>query len=147
MRKYFMRLSLVGLIILSILLVSCSGSITGNVIGHKTDMHISKTITPLETEELIAENTGNEDFTIIDVRTPQEFMKGHLNGATLINYYDSTFSDQLEKLDKEQTYLIYCRTGLRSESTLQMMKNMKFTKVYSLEGGIIAWQATGHKIN
>jgi len=59
---------------------------------------------------LIQKNKGNPDFVILDVRTPAEFADEHIENAINLDYYSETFRDDLNKLDKTKTYLIYCRT-------------------------------------
>lgn len=47
---------------------------------------------------------------VIDVRTPEEFATGHLDGAVNINWEDPTFTDQVATLDKDGVYVLYCRS-------------------------------------
>lgn len=80
---------------------------------------------------------------LIDVRTPKEFAEGHLKGARMINFYDKDFLDQMSKLDKKKELYIYCRSGNRSGQAAEKLKNIGFTKVYDLQGGIKKWNAKG----
>jgi rhodanese-related sulfurtransferase len=77
------------------------------------------------------------------VRTPKEYTAGHLSGAINLDYYSNNFRTDLEQLDKSKTYLIYCRTGRRSGVTLNMMRELGFSGVYDIAGGIKAWLAKG----
>ncbi|HEB29524.1 MAG TPA: rhodanese-like domain-containing protein [Spirochaetes bacterium] len=95
------------------------------------------------TLELIEENAENPDFVILDVRTPSEFKDGHLENAENLDYYADTFKDELGKLDKNKTYLIYCKTGNRSGKSLKIMDEMGFTKVYNMLGGFKDWSSKG----
>lgn len=81
---------------------------------------------------------------ILDVRTPAEFGQGHIEGATLINFYDSNFKDQVDELDKTQTVYVYCRSGGRSGNAARVMEDLGFQNVVDLSGGITSWQAKGH---
>ncbi len=81
------------------------------------------------------------DVVILDVRTPQEVAQGAIKGAVNINLYDPNFEQEIEKLDKNKTYLVYCRSGHRSGIASQKMVAKGFGKVYNLEGGYIAWSA------
>jgi rhodanese-related sulfurtransferase len=101
------------------------------------------TILPKGAYELIQQNKGNPNFVLIDVRTPEEFMSGHIEGAVNINYHDNDFIENLDKQDKNKTYLIYCRTGRRSGDTLNVMKRLKFKEVYRILGDIVRWKAEG----
>ncbi|MEL6275066.1 MAG: rhodanese-like domain-containing protein, partial [Bacteroidota bacterium] len=60
---------------------------------------------------------GGEDVIILDVRTPAETDRGVIEGALLIDYRSPGFEDELAKLDKEKTYLVYCQSGGRSART------------------------------
>ena len=79
------------------------------------------------------------EAVILDVRTEQEYNEGQIPNHTLINFMGSDFAEQVGKLDKDKTYLLYCRSGGRSERACQMMQNMGFSKLYNLLGGIQAW--------
>lgn len=107
---------------------------------------VFKTISPDEAYKLIQENVNNPDFVIIDIRTPQEFKAGHIPNAINIDYYSPAFKQELDKLDKSKTYLIYCRTGHRSGNTMPIMKELGFQNVYELGGGITAWVAKGYPV-
>lgn len=96
-----------------------------------------------EAADLIDKYNGDTGFAVLDIRTPGEFESGHLPGAILIDLYSQTFVDQLSRLDKEKTFLIYCRTGNRSTKALEIFKKLKFQKVYHLSTGIRAWQSEG----
>lgn len=72
------------------------------------------------------------------MRTLREYESGHLENATLIDFNSPDFLHNIKTLDKEKTYLLYCRSGNRSGKALRMMKNEGFKRVYHLEGGIKA---------
>lgn len=84
--------------------------------------------------------------TVVDVRTPEEFADGHLEGAELIDFYDATFAAQLAELDPDGTYLLYCRSGNRSGQATAMMAELGFDRAYDLEGGVIAWDSQGQAL-
>ncbi|MFC1939447.1 rhodanese-like domain-containing protein [Chloroflexota bacterium] len=92
---------------------------------------------------LIEDNQNNPDFIIIDVRTPQEFADGHVEKANNLDFNSETFRDDLNKLDKDKTYLIYCRSGNRSRNALNIMRELDFGKIYHMSGGIIEWAEEG----
>jgi len=100
-------------------------------------------ITPQEAFTLIQNNQNNPDFVIIDVRTPQEFAEEHIENAINIDFRSETFRDELSKLDKNKTYLIYCRSGGRSGNALNIMEELNFEEVYNMSGGIIVWNTEG----
>ena len=109
----------------------------------ETPTQIIKDITPQEAFALIQNNQDNPDFVIIDVRTPEEFAEGYIENAINLDFYSKTFRDELNKLDKNKTYLIYCRSGSRSGNTLAIMEELNFREVYNILGGFKRWQAEG----
>lgn len=76
------------------------------------------------------------DVTVIDVRTPQEFAAGHIEGALNINVESPDFAAQIADLDPEGTYAVYCRSGNRSRVAMQQMEQAGFANMFGLEGGI-----------
>jgi rhodanese-related sulfurtransferase len=94
------------------------------------------------------QNVDNKKFTelmkqsdavVLDVRTPDEFKGGHLPNALLIDYNSGYFAEQVEKLDRDKTYLVYCASGGRSPRAAQIMTDKGFKHVYNLEQGISRW--------
>lgn len=102
-----------------------------------------KSVGPGEAQALIRENAGNRDFVVLDVRTPGEFARGHLDGAVLVDYRSPGFREEMAGLARTRTYLVYCRTGNRSASALDIMRELGFRSVYHLEGGITRWTEAG----
>jgi len=88
-------------------------------------------IPPQKFKELLQEGPGD----IIDVRTRNEYNNGHLK-KTDYNYdmSSSDFEENVEKLDKDKNYFLYCRTGARSGRATQMMKRKGFEHVYNIGG-------------
>jgi len=112
-------------------------------VGQETPAQIIEDITPQEAFALIQDNQNNPDFVIIDVRTPEEFAEGHIENAVNLDYYSETFRDEVNKLDKNKRYLIYCRSGRRSSNALSVMEELGFREAYNVLGGIIEWKAEG----
>ena len=81
---------------------------------------------------------------IIDVRTPEEWASGHLEGAVRIGIADADFAQQIDTLDKSADYYIYCRSGNRAGQAIDYMKSAGFTGNL-VNGGAVAnaSQATG----
>ncbi len=80
---------------------------------------------------------------VIDVRTPAEFAEGHLEGAVNINWEDAAFADQVQALDKNGVYVLYCRSGNRAGQALDAMKSMGFTNLTNAGGYLDASNLTG----
>lgn len=98
---------------------------------------------PHEAHDLIQAQRDNPDFVILDVRTPAEFAEGHLENAININFYAHTFEQDMSQLDRDKTYLVYCRRGVRRDRTLRLMQALGFERVYNLLGGTVRWQQAG----
>ena len=77
----------------------------------------------------------------LDVRTPGEFMAGHIQGAINIDVEGTEFETEIAKLDKTQTYAIYCQSGRRSSIAVETMQSAGFNKLFNLTNGIQDWQA------
>ena len=81
-------------------------------------------------------------LTIIDVRTPEEFAAGHIEGAVNIDLEGGGFSAGISGLDTSKPYIVYCHSGRRSAIAASTMVAAGFTQIYDL-GGIQAWQDAG----
>jgi rhodanese-related sulfurtransferase len=79
----------------------------------------------------------------LDVRTPGEFMTGHIQGAQNIDFESGSFESQIETLDKNGTYAVYCRSGNRSGQAVKVMQDAGFKNIYNLNGGVIDWANAG----
>ena len=79
---------------------------------------------------------------IIDVRTSGEIEEGVIPGAIHIDMFSPDFMHQIRNLEKDSTYLVYCRSGNRSSSACGAMASLGFNNVYNLIGGIGAWTGT-----
>ena len=99
-----------------------------------------KKVAPKEAFALVQEHAGDSSFEIVDVRTPREFETERITGARNLDFHSPQFRDDLSRLDRSHTFLIYCRTGNRSTQTLPILRDLGFAKVVQLEGGIRAWK-------
>ena len=83
---------------------------------------------------------------ILDVRTPEEYVTGHIKGAALVDISANDFRVRVGQFNHESPYYVYCQSGSRSAKALQIMKEMGFKKAYGLEGGIGAWRKAGFPV-
>ena len=67
----------------------------------------------------------------------------HIENAVNIDFYSETFKEDLDKIDKNRTYFIYCRSGNRNGKAMSIMKELGFIEVYNLSVGIKEWIAEG----
>lgn len=84
-----------------------------------------------------------DNLVILDVRTPEEFAEGHIEGATMIDFYRDDFADQIAELDPDVPYLLYCRSGNRSGQTAALMERLGFADVADVDGGVLSWGEAG----
>jgi len=127
-------------LVLSVSLVIGATLTGGCVLGATATI---EDITTQEAFTLIQGNQDNPDFVIIDVRTPGEFAGEHIGNATNIDFYSEAFRDMLTNLDKNKTYLVYCKVGGRSGSALDIMAELNFREAYNILGGINQWKTEG----
>jgi len=92
-------------------------------------------------ESLVAQ-TGVQ---VIDVRTPEEYADGHLAAATNLDI-QADFTTSIADLDKDATYALYCRSGVRSAAAKQAMLDAGYPHVVDLSGGIVAWTRAGKPV-
>jgi rhodanese-related sulfurtransferase len=141
-RPYLTVLLFAVLVVTSLALNACD-YITGEAVKVPARPQVVKNISSQEAYALIQANSGNHDFIIIDVRTPEEYAGGHIQGAVNIDYYSAGFKDEINGLARDRTYLIYCRTGARSAGARDIMKELGFQIIYNMTGGITDWVAKG----
>jgi rhodanese-related sulfurtransferase len=85
----------------------------------------------------------SEDAIVLDVRTPEEFAGGHLEGAQLLDFNSGEFAAALPSLDPEAEYVIYCRSGNRAGQAMALMQRDGIENVTNLGSLEQAAQATG----
>ena len=111
-----------------LLLAGCASGVTG-----VTNMNV----------EDFSKKTAESGVVTLDVRTPGEFMTGHIQGAQNIDFEGGSFESQIESLDKNGTYAVYCRSGNRSGQAVKVMQDAGFKNIYNLDGGVIDWANSG----
>jgi rhodanese-related sulfurtransferase len=83
----------------------------------------------------------DQQAVVIDVRTPGEVGEGYIPEASIfIDYNSGSFEQQIKKLDKNKTYIVYCRSGGRSAGASTIMVNNGFKNIYNLQGGMMQWR-------
>lgn len=101
----------------------------------KNDNNSYMSITAEQAKDIM---DSKEDYLILDVRTPEEYEEGHIADAVLIPDYEISKSAKEELTDKEQTILVYCRSGRRSKNAARQLAALGYTNVMEF-GGIIDW--------
>lgn len=90
------------------------------------------------------EQHGPDEYTLLDVRQPEEYAEGHLPGSVLIPVGE--LNQRLDELDPSKPAIVYCRAGVRGANGTGVLLNAGFKEAWNLSGGILAWEgrvATG----
>ena len=102
---------------------------------------VSAQKTQLNSPEIKEVLKKNKAIVILDVRTSEEFVAGHLKGAQNIDIRQSDAYSKLDKLNPKTTYLVYCRTNHRSGMAVDYMMQKGFKTVYQMMDGFPGWAA------
>ena len=90
----------------------------------------------LSYEEFFSSAASKSDIVLLDVRTQEEVEQQPVAGCMHIDYLSYELADQLEQLDKNRTYYVFCRTSRRSSRVCVILENLGFPKVYNLKEGL-----------
>lgn len=130
-------------ILLILTLISCSKTAENHSDKEVVSVVISETINSTDFREKLEKTP---DAIILDVRTPDELSGGYIEGAINIDFRSSEFKSQINQLDKQATYFVYCAGGGRSRTAADLMKDLEFKKVYDLAGGFSQWNSSGFPV-
>ena len=127
------KLRFLPFILIVIVLGGCQA--INNSSTTKEDVNTFETITAKEAKEMMDKDNS---LIILDVRTKEEYVTGHIKDALLLPYTE--ISDQVETVitDKNTIILIYCRSGRRSLIAANSLIDLGYKNVYDF-GGIIDW--------
>lgn len=101
----------------------------------------TKSMKELTQEEWRKKIASDDNAVILDVRTEEEVEEGYIPGAKNIDFYKGQeFIDEIEKLDKNKNYYVYCRSGNRSGQTCAIMDQKGFKDTNNLIGGFMKWE-------
>jgi len=122
-------------VVLLITIASCDAP-------EKTESQINN-ITTSAAADLIKDD---KNIVVLDVRTPEEHVAGHIEGSVNINIAKDSFSEETAKLDHNKTYIVHCAANVengRTAKSLIIMEELGFKSLLNLEGGIVAWEKDG----
>lgn len=122
-----------------ILLAAIIGIITGCQSATKPEQQNIINVNARDASQIIESKTP----TIIDIRTPNEYSEGHLQNSVNIDYYSADFKTRLSKMDREVPVFVYCKSGMRTRSSLEVFRVLGFKEVYVLSSGLNDWIAAG----
>ena len=100
-------------------------------------------ITIVSPQEVYDAVYNTDEVQLVDVRTKEEFMDGHLNKAQNVCVTDADFMEKVTKLDKEKPIYVYCKGGGRSARAPVILKKMGFKEIYDMQGGFDNWESQG----
>jgi rhodanese-related sulfurtransferase len=100
-------------------------------------------LSPAEARDLLGKRSGDPGFVLLDVRTPKEFDAERIEGAVMVDYNSPSFRDKMAMLDRSRSYLVYCRTGNRTNGAVKVMRELGFPNVFVFPGGITKWKEAG----
>jgi len=112
--------------------------------GGNADTAVLETVAPTEAAEILS---TTPEAVLLDIRTPEEYGSERIDGATNVDFYAADFGDQIASLDRSATYVVYCRSGNRTGSAMELFSDLGFESVYEVEGGIVNWVNTGLPIS
>jgi len=141
-----MQAVVVSILLMAVMVAGGCTAGTEEVPAGETLAQTIEDITVQKASEMIEKRRGDADFAIIDVRTPEEFAEGHIEGAVPVNFRDDDFRDMVGELDRDKTHLIYCRSGARSVGARDVMAELGFREIYNMLNGILGWEAAGHPV-
>lgn len=97
---------------------------------------ITKSITPAEVKQKI---DNNEDFILLDVRSPQEFEQMHIDDPRVKLIPLGKLRESLHTLDKDKEIITLCKISLRGYEAQRILEGAGFTNVKFLDGGVVCW--------
>ncbi len=102
---------------------------------HYTKIYSSANHALLDKAEYLNRIEALHNELIIDVRTPMEYSRGHLDSAINISFISFSFGKRAKQLDSTRPVFIYCETAHRSPYAMRKLKKLGFKRVYDLKKG------------
>lgn len=81
---------------------------------------------------------------VLDVRSPEEFAKGHVTGAINAHIHSPDFAAKAAQFDKQKPILVNCHVGSRGAIAAAELAKLGFKTVFNLDGGLGAWEKAGN---
>ena len=149
LKQKFKLMKIIYTIILGTMLVTACGNKKAATNNETTSTQTTIEAAPSDVDFKVLNATDfnngmtSNPGTTLDVRTPGEFKKGYIKDARLLDIFSDEFDVELNKLDRNATYYVYCASGGRSAECSEKMQELGFKKVYDLDGGMGAWRKAG----
>lgn len=130
------KILLLGALVLLIAFQSCK--------DYSKDVAAKGEIELISPQQVYDAIYSEDTVQLVDVRTPEEYKESHLKGAQNICVTSDDFNEKVKTLDKNKPVYVYCKKGGRSANAAKQLKEMGFTKIYDMDGGILLWEE--HKL-
>ena len=120
-------------------LTGCSSETSGQTAEAAETVEQSAVVdvTVAEAKALI---DGEGSVVVLDVRTPEEFAEGHIEGALNVDFRSDNFAEELAELDRDQRHIVHCRSGRRSSASMEVFEELGFTDIQHMFEGFNGWQ-------
>lgn len=122
-------------------LVACGGAETGAPAAAEIDLSSLAPSIDVDTAYALHDNPN---VYMLDVREPDEYAAGHIPGITLIP--TGEVASRLNEIPTDKEVIVTCRTGNRSAQVVDLLREMGYTNVHNMEGGIVAWEEAGFPV-
>lgn len=95
-------------------------------------------INKISVDQVKKDLEAGKEFVLLDVRSKEEFRSGHIEGAVNIPLPMLAYEIENEVPKKDQVIVLYCRSGVRTLTAAEILRDLEYTQVYDM-GGIISW--------
>ena len=140
-----MKLKLTFLGLLLLLLAACGGQPDAAVqpasaIDAQTALDLPDTVDA----QTVASVKDRADVVVLDVREQWEYDEQHIPGVTLIPMAE--VPNRLSEIPTDKTVIVTCRSGNRSGQVTDYLRQLGYTNVHNMSGGILAWEQAGYSV-
>jgi adenylyltransferase/sulfurtransferase len=112
----------------------------GAVSDEAAEAAAGSTISVVQLEQMLKEReAGERDFTLIDVREPNEFEINQIPGAVLVPKGEFLNGNALGDLPADKPIVLHCKSGVRSAEVLAIVKGAGYADAVHVGGGVVAW--------
>lgn len=130
---------------LSILTLISSSLMAQSSFDKKVNSLINRTVPVVMEHELNHKLQEDKKVVLLDTRTKEEFEVSKISGAEFIDY-DSFNPDMVSHIPKDEEIIVYCSVGYRSEKIGEKLKELGYSNVHNLFGGIFDWKNKDHEV-
>jgi len=135
------------IIIFSVLMGLFNGfGFAQNAIDKAIEKYNSNSVEYISVPELVNLMQKNKDFKLLDTRAVSEYEVSHLKDAIYVGYKEFDLESIQDKIKPDDTIIMYCSVGVRSEQIGEQLQEAGYNKVYNLYGGLFEWFNQGNEI-